>query len=471
METLKLLYIAMGPGIALAVYLYYSDKWEPEPKSLVLKSFLLGGLACFPTSYFEGVFQDVFSLDRIWSEHYRYLWWQKVFYAFIGVALAEELCKFLFLKAFICDDRQLNEPFDGIVYGGMLGCGFATIENISYVLTHGQEVGIVRMITAVPGHVFDGVILGYFMGRAKFSLTPNKHWFTGLSLVVCLHGIYDTAILAHQVWSTYLIFAIVFLGIYLGLKAKRELEKHSTVIEFSKAEYARDSKSKSFLLLKDIRDLLAEGKLYPEDSLIEKKSGKTKTVKEIFSSKLIAKYRALPKSSPQGQPLRLLLLFYGLTMGLYFYFWFFRNYRDFASYKKLKINPEFRVLILFALSIIPYFIYGVILGTLGKNEVGPVITVSFNLCMAGVESTFIFFQLRMIKKFLKRKMKNTFPLVTISLAYFVVNGWGNVLQPNAPYYLPMEFILILLQGSVLAMVQRDLNRYWQIERDESEGSL
>ena len=29
METLKLIYLAVGPGIALAVYIYYSDRQEP----------------------------------------------------------------------------------------------------------------------------------------------------------------------------------------------------------------------------------------------------------------------------------------------------------------------------------------------------------------------------------------------------------------------------------------------------------
>lgn len=45
MEALKLLYIEIGPGIAVAVYVYYSDKWEPEPKIMVAKASLWGGLA------------------------------------------------------------------------------------------------------------------------------------------------------------------------------------------------------------------------------------------------------------------------------------------------------------------------------------------------------------------------------------------------------------------------------------------
>ena len=43
-ETLKLIYLAVGPGIALAVYIYYSDRWGPEPKKLVIKGFIWGGI-------------------------------------------------------------------------------------------------------------------------------------------------------------------------------------------------------------------------------------------------------------------------------------------------------------------------------------------------------------------------------------------------------------------------------------------
>ena len=33
-ETLKLIYLAVGPGIALAVFIYYSGRWNPKPKSI-----------------------------------------------------------------------------------------------------------------------------------------------------------------------------------------------------------------------------------------------------------------------------------------------------------------------------------------------------------------------------------------------------------------------------------------------------
>lgn len=358
METIRLLYLALGPGIALAVYIYYSDKWEPEPKALVIKSFLLGGLACFPSYFFEDAVLEFLGWEGIIGSEDYSPWWHIPVYAFFGVALAEELCKFLFLKAFIYDSREFSEPFDGIVYGGMVGCGFATVENLFYVLPLGQEVGIVRMFTAVPSHVFEGMILGYFMGQSKFSLASENDLMKGLGLVIVLHGIYDTAVFSRGELSFLIIFTMVFLGLYLGLRAKKELAKHSAVIEFSTREYTllRKGRKKRVLVLREIRDQLADGKLKPEDSLVVHKTGKTKTVKEIFSSNIVSQYAGLIKSPPRGLPVKHFLFLYVLTFGLYFYFWFLRNYRNFRDYKRININPEIKTLALFSTAIIPYFI-------------------------------------------------------------------------------------------------------------------
>ncbi len=473
METFKLLYIAIGPGAAIAVYIYFSDKWDPEPKKLAIRSFLLGGLACFPAFYFEGVVEKVFGLEELLNDGFAIFWGQTVLYAFFGVALPEELCKFLFLKAFLFDEREFNEPFDGIVYGGLIGCGFATVENILYVFPEGHSVGIARMLTAVPGHAFFGIILGYFVGRAKFSLNSGKHLINGLVLVVVLHGVYDIGAFSHASWAFILIFGIVFLGIYLGLKAKRSLEKHSAVIEFSAKEFypIKGRKKNVPILLKGIRDLLSKGKLKPDDSLIEEKSGKIKSIKEIFSSKIISQYRGLTRTPPDGQPVRYFLIFYGATFGLYLYFWFLRSYRDFASLKKLKLNPELRAVGFLISAIIPYFIYGVILGSLHKAKFGLAVEVSFNLFMAGVETVFLFYLLQMIKRFLKRKMKGSFSLPTVVLCFFVASSLRKLASPDMPFYLLYEITFAFLQGGILAMVQRDLNLYWEIERKESADTL
>jgi len=469
METLRLLYIAIGPGIGIAVFVYYSNKLGREPANLVLKSFFLGGLAVLPTYYFEGVAGQILGMQDL-HEHSPLFWPKTLLYAFVGVALAEELCKFLFLKAFIFDEREFNEPFDGIIYGGMIGCGFATVENIMYVLPHGQEVGFLRMVTAVPGHAFFGIILGYFMGRAKFSLNGARHLMHGLVVVVVLHGIYDTAAFSNAIWSIYLIFAIILLGIYLGLKAKRELEKLAAVIELSAKQYfpLKGRKKDVPLHLRDIRSLLSKGKLVPEDNLVDKKSGKIKSVREIFSAKIISQYKGLPKTPFSGMPVKLFLIFYQMTFGFYLYFWFLGNYRDFASYKKLKLNPELLALGLFICTILPYFVYGLLQRISGFSFAsGSVADISFNLGVAAIESSFLYFQFHRFSSYMEKKLEKSFSVPLVILSFFILSGLKKVLLPTTPFYLFWEMVLIFIQGSVLAFVQRDLNLYWKIENERN----
>ena len=470
METLGLIYLAVGPGIALAVYLYYADKWEPEPKSLVVLSFVLGGLACFPSSYVEIQFEAFFNLGYIWGKDSQQFWPAKIFYAFAGVALVEEACKFLFLKGFIYDRREFSEPFDGIVYGGILGCGFATVENLIYVLPLGPEVGILRVLTAVPGHVFDGVILGYFMGRARFSPLPERELWKGLGLVIGLHGLYDSAVFIGGKWAFVLIFGIVVLGLYLALKAKKELEQHSEVIEFSSRKYrlAKTGRKEKILTLKGIRNLLSKGRLLPDDTLTVVNTGKTKTVRDIFSAGVVSQYAGLVKVPARAQSVTSFLIWYVVTFGFYFFFWFLRNYRDLRNYKRIQVNPEFKTLALFVIAVIPYYLYGMVFEPPEGDPVEPLVRHIFHLGLAGVQAGFLFLQLRLLKRFMKRKLKGTFRVEWIAAAFFLMNGLGRMLSPGFPFYLILLVLVTACEGLVLSHVQKDLNDYWILERSGGE---
>lgn len=467
METFKLLYLAIGPGVAIAVYIYYADKWEPEPKALVIKSFLLGALACFPSGFYEEGFQTIFDLKEIFVDGAEYSFWQSAFYAFFGVALAEELCKFLFIKAFIYDERNFNEPFDGIVYGGIVGCGFATMENLLYVFQLGYDAGIIRMLTAVPSHAFEGIIMGYFIGKAKFCPNSAKHLTIGVVSAIALHGMYDTAALSNVKWAIYIVFGIVALAIYLGLKAKNELGKYSEFVESSTRKFFvfKDGKRQSPMLLKDIRDALADGQMGLEDTLTAKDSGEKKSVRELLYSEIDVEHKGWTRIKPKGQPIKQFLLFYSLTFGLYLYFWFHRNYRDFRNYKNAKINPELRTLGLFVFAFIPYYLYGTVMGLLNKDPFAPYIFLPFNLLIAGIETSFWFFQFTMIKRFMKETLKKSFPLMIIVLIIFALSGVRKLIPSGIPHYLIADFVLILFQGGVLAFVQKDLNIYWKLEKD------
>ena len=51
----------------------------------------------------------------------------------------------------------------------MVAMGFATIENVIFVMEGGVTTGIVRMFSTVPAHATFAVIMGYYLGKAKFN--------------------------------------------------------------------------------------------------------------------------------------------------------------------------------------------------------------------------------------------------------------------------------------------------------------
>jgi protease PrsW len=292
MGPLILWILAVGPGIGLAVYIYYADKWEPEPKKLLVNCFFFGCVACLPAIVYEGIFFPIFGFNGLLDDSRQFTFSAIIFVSFIGIALPEEFCKFIILKKFIGRHREFNEPMDGIVYGGMIGCGFATLENISYVFEYGYETGILRMFTAVPSHASCGIILGYFMAKARFSPKRRRpgesgrsHDREGLLLVIVLHGFYDFGLLYGEVWSVSLLTTpTYFLGLYFAFKGMKKLKSHSKAISLSSKEYfiVRNGEKLGPLRIKDARDMLAKGLLQLDDELIDKENGEMNTIKKLM---------------------------------------------------------------------------------------------------------------------------------------------------------------------------------------------
>ena len=185
MNFLILLGLALGPGVAIALYIYLKDKHEREPVKLLLVSFFYGVLSTLVTFLISGIFDGELAIEKGNLVH-------EFFNAFFLVALVEEFSKFIFVRFILYNNKNFNEPFDGIVYAVMVGMGFATLENILYVFNYGIPTGIVRMFTAVPAHASFAVLMGYFIGRAKFT-HKRELYLTVLALfsATLFHGAYD----------------------------------------------------------------------------------------------------------------------------------------------------------------------------------------------------------------------------------------------------------------------------------------
>jgi RsiW-degrading membrane proteinase PrsW (M82 family) len=220
---MNLLLLAIAPVFSIILYIYVQDKYEKEPTRLLISSFLFGAivsvLIVFVLYFFTGrliPITDEFSI------------WQQFIQAFIVVALAEEFSKYVIVKYYAQPKKAFNEPYDGIIYAVMVSMGFACTENIMYVLDGGYETAILRAFTAVPAHATFGILMGYYMGKAKFSNHRLVLNLTGLLLATLFHGAYDFFLFINFIPGISIgAFVSLIIGIVLSRKAIKKHQKDS----------------------------------------------------------------------------------------------------------------------------------------------------------------------------------------------------------------------------------------------------
>lgn len=214
MLSAGLLSMAIAPGIAVAVYIYKKDHTEKESKLHLLFAFLLGMSSTLPafllSRFFEkktGLNAEAFSIGTLLT------------YCIFGIGFIEEFSKFIFAKLFY-GKSTFNEPFDGVVYCVMVAMGFATAENIVYIADGGLHTAILRMFTSIPAHAAFAVLMGNYMGRAKFSKRPNTLLFLSVLVPTIYHGLFDFFLIQKISWVLSIGAAVTFVHI---LKLSRNI--------------------------------------------------------------------------------------------------------------------------------------------------------------------------------------------------------------------------------------------------------
>ncbi|MGG1675118.1 glutamic-type intramembrane protease PrsW [Neobacillus sp. NRS-1170] len=215
---LGILSAGIAPGLALLSYFYLKDEYEPEPISFVLRTFLYGALLVFPIMFI----QHVLETENLLQSH--------LLDAFLNTGLLEEFFKWFILFYAIYQHVEFDEPFDGIVYAVSVSLGFATVENIFYLIANGIEHAMTRALLPVSSHALFGVIMGFYLGKAKFTDGNKAKWiFLSLLLPFILHGFYDFILISQEHWL-FIIFPFMIFLWWFGLrkvkKAKILSAKH-----------------------------------------------------------------------------------------------------------------------------------------------------------------------------------------------------------------------------------------------------
>ncbi len=262
LHPILLIVLGLLPAVALCVYVYIKDKHEKEPIWLLILLFALGAFCCFPALHLElladGLISGAFSGSTYVEDGVFYMatlpyYLYHITDNFFGVALIEEGLKWLVLFFVTRNSKHFNSLFDGLIYAVFVSLGFAAYENITYVLSTGTHTALIRAFSAVPGHMFNAVFMGYyytlwhlyrFVRKAEASLVssgtiPCRNlsarfnsvslgWLLALSLIVpvIIHGTYDFCLSIDSdiaYIGFYLLLAVLYVFCFLRI---RKLSKH-----------------------------------------------------------------------------------------------------------------------------------------------------------------------------------------------------------------------------------------------------
>jgi len=214
-----LVLLSILPAVILLWFFEKQDKGRKEPRRLKWKIFKWGLLATvfagFIEVYVDGFFQNF--IDPV-ENFFPYI----IVSSFIVAAFVEEALKLWVVKTHVYKSKYFDEVMDGITYTIIASLGFATLENIFYVLDGGFTIGIIRAFISVPAHALFSGIMGYFIGKARFEVDSKKSQkllIKGFAIAVFYHGTFNFLLFT----ESFLAFLVIPLLIIMWLHLKSKI--------------------------------------------------------------------------------------------------------------------------------------------------------------------------------------------------------------------------------------------------------
>ena len=186
-------FLGLVPMAIYAAVVCWLDRWEKEPIPLLIAAF---GWGCVPSIVFAVVAQIALGMPLDAEE----LSLGSVLYqASIVAPVTEEFIKAMgLLLIFLLFKDEVDSVLDGLIYGSMIGFGFAAVENVLYFSGQTDPAGLLwlvllrAIIFGMLHALFTGLTgVGFALG--KFASLPMKLiWpIVGLSLAIATHSLHN----------------------------------------------------------------------------------------------------------------------------------------------------------------------------------------------------------------------------------------------------------------------------------------
>lgn len=184
--------LALAPFVLVVLALLWLDRWEPEPRGLLVFACLWGAsvsiIGTLVVSFLVAVVSPALAEST-------------VFGSVVQAPVIEELLKCAGLLVLsVMGRRAIDGPLDGVVYGALIGAGFAFVENIQYfavALIEGGAVDlgvtfVMRGMMSPFSHIIFTGACGFLMGLAvRRGRSVFGFWAAGLVVAMALHAFWN----------------------------------------------------------------------------------------------------------------------------------------------------------------------------------------------------------------------------------------------------------------------------------------
>lgn len=225
LTLLILIAVAIFPALVWLVFFLREDI-HPEPRKLITHTFMIGAFATAPALLLQIGLKNIVDPSH-------------VIVMLVGLALIEEVWKFLAAYYAINKSPFFDEPIDAMIYMVVAAAGFATVENVlialgsvgtahAPLLIDATNILLLRFVGATLLHILASATVGYYWARGRQKKLGGGLILQGLIIATIIHFAFNYLIATFQ--DTNLIYAsiIPIVAAFFVLNDFEALKKSDT---------------------------------------------------------------------------------------------------------------------------------------------------------------------------------------------------------------------------------------------------
>ncbi len=200
------------PTLFLVWLIWWADRYEREPTRLLVSAFFWGAI---PAILLALITELILALPI----NETLIWGQLASVAVIAPIVEETVKGMALLGMLLFTRSELDGILDGIIYGALIGAGFAMTENFFYFLSEETLTSLRWLIFLRAGlfgwnHIFFTAIFGASVGAAA---QIKSRWgqgillMLGLATATSLHMLHNASTVLSQVSGLFLVFSTLML--------------------------------------------------------------------------------------------------------------------------------------------------------------------------------------------------------------------------------------------------------------------